>query len=172
MYLCMYAYVYIYIYVCTYIYIYICMSFDLRAPRASPLLGIAVSKTCRAASCACERANQAASTPRKSAEASPREPRPSALRSRTEKGSQNLINMRIGSDRIGVPYVPEGTRRRSPVCPPPEGGRFHTAGAHMYSSSGGLARVQPDSVVGVDVNFLLDESTNRNGSCVARRPFW
>ena len=30
------------------------------------------------------------------------------------------------------------------------------------------ACVQPDSVVGVDVIFMLDESTNRNGSCVAR----
>ena len=34
------------------------------------------------------------------------------------------------------------------------------------------ACVQPDSVVGVDVIFMLNESTNRRGSRVARRPLW
>ena len=75
---------------------------------------------------------------------------------------------RIGSECHASPKGRVGGHQ----CPPPEGGRFHTAVSRMYSGSGGLACVQPDSVVGVDVIFVLNGSTIRNGSCVARRPFW
>ena len=35
-------------------------------------------------------------------------------------------------------------------CPPPEGGRSHTAVSHMYSDSCKAACAQPESDVGVD----------------------
>ena len=76
------------------------------------------------------------------------------------------------SDRIGSEChtSPKG-RVGGHQCPPPEGGRFHTAVPRMYSSSGGLVRAQPDSVVGVDVIIVLNGSASKDGACVARRPF-
>ena len=58
---------------------------------------------------------------------------------------------RIGSECHTSPKGRVGGHQ----CPPPEGGRFHIAVSRMYSDSGELACVQPDSDVGVDVILVL-----------------